>query len=482
MKKILRLYLTLLVLLLAAFSPALMCAQPDDAIDRAILETVVFLRDLVRIDTTNPPGNESAAAAYIQKIFDREQIQSRLIACAEGRANVVAKLKGTGRTRPILLMAHMDVVGVERGKWSFDPFGAEQRAGYLLGRGAADDKAMLAANVELMLLLNRSGIRLDRDLIFVGTAGEEGTPEFGINCLLEKSPAEVGAEFALNEGGDAPLQVSNSVPLYVAISTAEKTPSPIKIIAKGTPGHGAFPSGNNAITHLAMAVSRISQWQTPVRLNSTTREFFAQISSLNLGEDSDFARTITSPETQNRVQSAIPRYWAMSRTTISPTMINAGFRTNVVPAEATATLDIRLLPDENPDAFFDKLRRVVDDPTISVEPAGIAHAVSPISGTKTEMFHALVAGYRKVYPGITVLPQMVPGSTDCAQLRIHGTQCYGVAIPMTVADRAREHGVDERISIDSVGQYLHAIYNALSAFAVAQGTPESSTPGDSNHE
>jgi acetylornithine deacetylase/succinyl-diaminopimelate desuccinylase-like protein len=475
-------YLNPVVLFLAGVFLIPVCAQSNDGINHALPEAIVFLQDLVRIDTTNPPGNEGAAAAYVQKILDRERIPSHIVECTPGRGNVIARLKGTGQARPIILMAHMDVVGVERGKWSFDPFAAEIRDGYLLGRGAADDKAMLAANLELMLLLKRSGIRLDRDIIFVGTAGEEGTPEFGINCLLGKVPAEIDAEFALNEGGDAPLQESSSVPLYIAISTAEKTPSPIKLIAKGTPGHGAFPSGNNAIARLALAISRISQWQIPVRLNSTTHEFFARLASLDLGQDSDFARTITSAETQNRVLSAIPRYWAMSRTTISPTMLNAGFRTNVVPGEATAMLDIRLLPDEDPDTFLDQLRRIIDDPAISLERAAVARPVSPISGTDTEMFRALIAGYQKVHPEIAVLPQMVPGATDCAQLRLHATQCYGVAIPMTASDRAREHGVDERISIEGLSQYLRAIYSALGAFKAAPGTRDATPSGTSSHE
>ena len=470
--------LALFVLLLAKTFPILISAQSDSQINSQIPETIAFLQDLVRIDTTNPPGNEGSAAAYIKKVFEREQIPSRILECASGRGNIVARLKGTGRAAPVLLMAHMDVVGVERDKWSFDPFAAAIRNGYLLGRGAADDKAMLAANLELMLLLKRSGIRLDRDIIFVGTAGEEGTPEVGINCLLEKFPSEIDAEFALNEGGDAPLEDSSRVPLYIAISTAEKTPSPIKLIAKGTPGHGAFPSGNNAISRLALALSRISQWQIPVRLNSTTREFFARIASLNLGQDSDFARTITSEETQKRVLIAVPRYWAMSRTTISPTMMNAGFRTNVVPAEAIATLDIRLLPDENRDTFLEELRHVIDDPAITLAPASVVHPVSPISGTDTEMFRALVAGYRRARPEIEVLPQMVPGATDCAQLRIHGSRCYGVAIPMTVSDRAREHGVDERISIEGLSQYLRAIYNALGTFAARPAA----TSGSLSHE
>lgn len=481
MEKI-RHYLSPLFLLLAGVFPVRVCAQVEPGINHAVPETIVFLRDLVRIDTTNPPGNESTAAVYIQKVLDREHIPSRIVECASGRANITARLKGTGRTRPVILMAHMDVVGVERNKWSFDPFAAEVRDGYLLGRGAADDKGMLAANLELMLLLKRSGIKLDRDIIFIGAAGEEGTPEFGINCLLEQFPKELDAEFALNEGGDAPLQGSSDVPLYVAISTAEKTPSPLKLIAKGTPGHGAFPSGDNAIARLALAISRISQWQIPVRLNSTTREFFAEIAKLNLGQDSDFARTITSTETQNRLLGAVPRYWAMSRTTISPTMLNAGFRTNVVPAEAIATLDVRLLPDENPDTFLEGLRRVVDDPAISLERAAVARPVSPISATDTEMFRALIAGYRSAYPGISVLPQMVPGATDCAQLRIHGTQCYGVAIPMTASDRAREHGVDERISIEGLSQYLQAIYNAIGAFKAASDPRADTTLENSRDE
>jgi len=440
-------------------------------------DAVQFLRDLVRIDTTNPPGNEMAAAAYIQKVLSAAQIDSRVIESAPGRASIISRMKGNGRARPVILMAHMDVVGVERDKWTFDPFAGELRNGYVLGRGAADDKAMLAANLEIMLLLKRSGTRLDRDIVFLGAAGEEGTPEFGINYLLEHEPSELDAEFALNEGGDAPLE-GGSTPLYAAISTAEKTPRPVRLTARGTPGHGAFPSGNNAIAHLAEAVARISEWQIPVRLNETTREFFLKIASLNHGQDSEFARTITSDETQSKLQGVVPRYWAMSRTTVSPTMLNAGFRINAVPSEASATLDIRMLPDEDADGFLWKLLNVINDPSISMEPVGVARPVSPTSGIDNAMFRALSRGYKSVFPGIIVPPQMVPGATDCAQLRVHGTQCYGVAIPMTAADRAREHGVDERISVIGVEQYLRAVFAAIQALG-AEGdskTPERNTP------
>lgn len=454
-----------------------MFAQSSGPTERAIPETIGFLRDLVRINTTNPPGNEGAAAKYLQQIFEREHIPCRVIEAAPGRASILAHLKGSGRARPIILMAHLDVVGVERDKWTFDPFAGELRAGYVLGRGAADDKAMLAANLELMLLLKRSGEALDRDIIYLGEAGEEGTPEFGINYLLEHFPKEVEAEFALNEGGDAPLQDPHQPPLYAAVSTAEKTPAPVKLTARGTPGHGAFPSGNNAISRLALAVYRVSKWQPPVRLNATTREFFRQIAELNLGQESEFARTIATPETQNQVQSVIPRYWAMSHTTISATIFNAGFRTNVIPAEATATLDIRLLPDEKADAFLGELRSVIDDPEIGIEPAAVTRPVSPISATDTEMFRALAEGYRSVFPGISVLPQMVPGATDCAQLRVHGVQCYGVAIPMMAADRAREHGVDERISVEAVRQYLQAMYKAIETVAFTRGAASSTNKG-----
>jgi acetylornithine deacetylase/succinyl-diaminopimelate desuccinylase-like protein len=169
-------------------------------------DAVQFLRDLVRIDTTNPPGNEMAAAAYIQKVLSAAQIDSRVIESAPGRASIISRMKGNGRARPVILMAHMDVVGVERDKWTFDPFAGELRNGYVLGRGAADDKAMLAANLEIMLLLKRSGTRLDRDIVFLGAAGEEGTPEFGINYLLEHEPSELDAEFALNEVATLPLK------------------------------------------------------------------------------------------------------------------------------------------------------------------------------------------------------------------------------------------------------------------------------------
>jgi len=467
-----RLVFTVLVVLLGVGAVRII-AQSAAPSERAIPETIGFLRDLIRINTTNPPGNESASAKYLQQVFDREHISCRLIEAAPGRASILARIKGSGRARPIILMAHMDVVGVERDKWTFDPFAAELRNGYVLGRGAADDKAMLAANLELMLLLKRSPALPDRDVIYLGAAGEEGTPEFGINYLLERFPSEVEAEFALNEGGDAPLRDPHEPPLYAAVSTAEKTPAPVKLTARGTPGHGAFPSGNNAISRLAMAVYRVSQWQPPVRLNSTTREFFRQIAELNLGEESEFARTIVTAETRHRVQSAIPRYWAMSRTTVSPTIFNAGFRTNAIPAEAIATLDIRLLPDEKLDAFLGQLSSVIDDPEIRIESATVTRPVSPISATDTDMFRALAVGYRSVFPGIPVLPQMVPGATDCAQLRVHGVQCYGVGIPMMAADRAREHGVDERVSVEAIGQYLRAMYKAIEAVAFAHGSASS---------
>jgi acetylornithine deacetylase/succinyl-diaminopimelate desuccinylase-like protein len=190
-------------------------AESDSRLEQATAEAIGFLRDLIRINTTNPPGNEKAAAEYIQHVLKSEHIPCRVIEAAPGRANIIGRLKGSGRARPIILMAHIDVVGVEREKWSFDPFGAEVKDGYVLGRGSADDKAMLAANLEIMLLLKRSEKQLERDVIYIGAAGEEGTPEIGINYLLENFPSELEAEFALNEGGDAPLHSLQVRPLYI---------------------------------------------------------------------------------------------------------------------------------------------------------------------------------------------------------------------------------------------------------------------------
>jgi acetylornithine deacetylase/succinyl-diaminopimelate desuccinylase-like protein len=233
-------------------------AQSDNT---AQPEVIQILQQLVRIDTSNPPGNETKAAQYIKSVFDKEGIPSEIFESAPGRGNIVARLKGNGSKKPILLMAHLDVVGVDRSKWSFDPFSAKVENGYLYGRGSADDKSMVAANMEVLMHLKRENVKLDRDVIFLAEAGEEGTPQFGVDYMVNNHWDKIACEYALNEGGVTMVQDGRVT--YVSVATTEKNPRVVVLIAHGSSGHGSVPRLDNPIAHLGRAVGKLIEWQPP---------------------------------------------------------------------------------------------------------------------------------------------------------------------------------------------------------------------------
>jgi acetylornithine deacetylase/succinyl-diaminopimelate desuccinylase-like protein len=432
-------------------------ATPDADAWRA--EALKILDGLVRIDTSNPPGNESRAAQYLQEILKRDGIPSEIVESAPGRGSLVARLKGNGRKRPLLLMGHIDVVGVERDKWSVDPFAAVMKDGYLYGRGASDDKAMVAANLEVFLQLKRLGTPLDRDIIFLAEAGEEGTSQFGIDFLVEKHWDKIDAEYALNEGGSAIVQ-NGKLP-YVAVETTEKIPRGLNLVAKGTSGHGSMPRLDNAVTHLAAAVAKVGSWQPPMRLNATTKAFFERLAAISPREEADLYTHLDDPKVQDTLRRTNIQFNSMLRTSIVPTIVRAGFRENVIPGDAMAELDVRALPDEDMDALVRTLERLIDDPSVKIERRleGQARPAAPPSGIDTEMFLALERAQKKVFPGSITVPFMQTGATDGAQLRAKGVQTYGIAVPFTEEELKRIHGNDERIAVDALGkfvEYLHA--------------------------
>src|SRR5215813_11311965 len=234
---------------------ALSVSQASPDFNKAHDEALKFLSELVKINTSNPPGNEASAAQYIKGVLAAEGIPSQIYESAPGRGNLVARLKGNGKKKPLLLMGHLDVVGVERDKWTLDPFAATIKDGYLYGRGAIDDKSMDAANLEVFLLLHRQKIPLDRDVILLAEAGEEGTTQFGIDFMVEKHWDEIACEFALNEGGE--IREENGKVQYVAVSTTQKVPRGFSLVAHGSSGHGSAPRVDNAIAHLAAAVDKV---------------------------------------------------------------------------------------------------------------------------------------------------------------------------------------------------------------------------------
>ncbi|MBM3725128.1 MAG: M20/M25/M40 family metallo-hydrolase [Acidobacteria bacterium] len=439
-------------LLLATLLPVLCAAQERPAIDWPKLheEAIRHFQALIRIDTSNPPGNETKAAEYIRRVLEGEGIAVKLLAREPDRANLVARIKGNGKKRPLLIMGHTDVVGVQREKWTFDPFGGERKNGYIYGRGALDDKDNLTACLMNMLMLARLKTPLDRDVIFLAEASEEGGGPVGIDFVVANHWNEIEAEFALAEGGGG-LAVGNTVK-YLTVATTEKVPRGARLVATGTAGHGSAPRLDNAVVRLANAVARVGAWQPPMRLNDTTRTYFERLATISKPEDAARYNNVVNPEKTQEVQRYFAEHelghWSMLRTSISPTILRAGFRTNVIPSDAEATLDIRALPGENLDAFYDLLGGVINDPNVKIVPNRSYRPSAAPSRLDTEMFRLLERVQKDVYPGAVTLPTMLTGATDMAQLRAKGVQSYGIGPLMDEKDRSSgggAHGDDEKI-------------------------------------
>jgi acetylornithine deacetylase/succinyl-diaminopimelate desuccinylase-like protein len=421
-------------------------------------EAVQLLQSLIRIDTSNPPGNESRAADFIKTLLDREGIPSETFSRDAGRASIVARLKSNGRRRPILLMGHTDVVGVEREKWSVDPFAAEIRNGFVYGRGAIDDKDTVAAALVAFLSLHRLKVPLDRDVIFLAEAGEEGTPEVGITYMVDKHWESIDAEFALAEGGDIPMRAGRV--RYVGVATTEKVPNTVTLTARGTSGHGSMPRLDNPIVHLAAAIAKIGAYQPPMRLIETTRAFFERIAAISPPEEASLLTHLSDPQAQNTLRQTNVMYNSMLRTSISPNIFKGGFRVNVIPGDAEATLDVRALPGEDMDKLVADLKAVVADPSIEitrVAPNRPSGAPSPLD---SELFRALERAARSVFQDAPTVPMMLTGATDMAQLRGKGVKAYGISEPVDERDPS-PHGNDERVSVDALGKYVEYIYRAV---------------------
>src|SRR5205807_801878 len=260
MRTILRALFTVLL-----FGAVVFAQQSTPDFNKAHDEALKFLVELVKINTSNPPGNEARAAEYIKGVLAAEGIQAQIYESAPGRGNLVARLKGNGKKKPLLLMGHLDVVGVERDKWTVDPFAAVIKDGYLYGRGSRDDKAMDAANLEVFLELYRRKIALDRDVILLAEAGEEGTTQYGIDFMVAQHWDKIECEYVLNEGGG--LHETNGKVDYLSVGTTEKAPRAMILVARGSSGHASMPRLDNPIAHLGVAVGKLLMWQPPMRLN-----------------------------------------------------------------------------------------------------------------------------------------------------------------------------------------------------------------------
>jgi acetylornithine deacetylase/succinyl-diaminopimelate desuccinylase-like protein len=481
-----RAWLSVMALVLAASWPVgaqvpgaaapVMPMSPSPIGDTSALakEAQGWLVDLIKINTTNPPGNEQVAAKYIAGILEKEGITPEVLEVAPGRSAVVARLRSAALADPskaLLLVAHMDVVGVERARWTVDPFGAEIKDGYLYGRGAIDDKGMLAANLAAFIALKRSAVRLNRDVIFLATDDEEQGGDASIKTLIAKYWDKFAAGYALNEGGRVVLK--NGKVQYAAVQASEKVAVNVAVIARGPSGHGSQPTKENAVVHLAAAVAKIGTYSPPVHFTSIVRRYFEQLAVL---EDDEIGKWMRSLDTADRgehaqkvIADANPMWNSIMRDSIAPTMLMAGVRNNVIPGEARANLNIRLLPGDTLDPLLGDLTKLVNDPQIRFEVQPDAGQVSTPSSLETDFYAAITKVAAQEFSGVPVLPFLSTGATDSAQLRWHNVQAYGfLPFPLTEEDTKRMHGDDERIPLASFAKGVDVMAKIVAEFAAAK--------------
>src|SRR5258705_804392 len=309
---------------------------------------------------------------YVSGILAKEGIQAELLDTAPGRSAVVARLRSAAMADPskaLLLVAHLDTVPVDKSKWTVDPFGAVVKDGYLYGRGAIDDKGMLAANLAAFITLKRTNLRLNRDVIFLATADEENGGDASIKVLIGKYWDKFAAGFSINEGGNV-FVVKGKIQ-YVGVQASEKVSGNIDVIARGRSGHASQPTKDNAVVHLAAAVSKIEAYTEPVHWTAIVRRYFEGLAPL---EDDEIGKWMRSMDTADRgehaqrvISDASPLWNAMLRNTIAPTVVTAGVANNVIPAEARANLNVRLLPGDPIAAVMNDLNKLVNDPQVKLE-------------------------------------------------------------------------------------------------------------------
>ena len=462
-----------LVLASAALAAQSGGTQPDWS--RVEAETMQHYQAVLRLDTSNPPGNEHLTVDYLKQLFDKEGIPSQIVASDPNRSNFIARLKGNGRKRPLLIIGHSDVVTTDAAKWKYPAFSATREGGYIYGRGTVDDKDNLTASLMTMLLLKRLNVPLDRDVIFLSEAGEEGSTGVGIGFLVNQHYSDIDAEYCLAEGGGV-TRINGEV-RFATVQTLEKIPRGIELVARGISGHGSVPLKSNAIVHMAGAVARVGEWRPEIRFNETTGTYFRKLAAISPPDVAKIYRDVLS--TDPKVRAAAddwlfenePRHSSMLRTSVSPNIFTGGYRSNVIPSEAKVTLDVRALPDEDPAKFLDEVKRVVNDPAVDVRFTNQnVRPGTPEARLDSEPFKALEDAGTRIYNAPT-LPTMSTGATDMAQLRAKGMQCFGIGPATDFEDGPKgfgAHSDQERLLESELHRFVRFNWDVVTNLARAR--------------
>jgi acetylornithine deacetylase/succinyl-diaminopimelate desuccinylase-like protein len=424
-----------------------------------------WMKQYLRVDTTNPPGNEMRAAEFFKKILDDEGIENRVFEVAPGRGDLWARIPHTTAEskRPLILLNHMDVVTSDASHWKVPPFSGELRDGYIWGRGAQDMKDEGLAQLVVMVMLKREKVALDRDVIFLAVADEEaegkGTDWFTKN---QRDRLE-NAEFLINEGGENLLE--NGKVKYVGVDVGEKTSYWLHVVAHGRPGHGSRPNPDSAPNRLVHALNKILAYKTPLRVLPVVDEFLRDMAPYEPPERAPYYRNVKKAIEDKRFQQEVERDESLNfllRDTISLTMLGGSGQTNVIPPEAWANLDLRILPGGDPKAVVEALRRVVNDPDVTIEPIEPEFRVANYSGTDNALFAAIREASAKYFPGTPVVPHITSGYTENQRYRPLGIVAYGFN-PYTATEEEgnTEHGNDERIRVEEVRRGPRVLFDVV---------------------
>jgi acetylornithine deacetylase/succinyl-diaminopimelate desuccinylase-like protein len=451
-------------LLAVGSSAASAQSQPDWAALTA--ETEKVLVDYLRINTSNPPGNEIETARFLKQILDREGIEATILdttVLGKNRANLYARLKGNGSKKAIALVHHMDVVPVTRDYWSVDPFSGLIKDGYIWGRGAIDMKGEGIMHLMAMIALKRSGVPLNRDIVYIANADEEFTSTGGLAFVDNHADLLKDVEYLITEATEN--SIKNGKVQYFAVGVAEKRTFWQKLSVKGIPSHGSRPTKNNPVPRLIAALDKIAKYETPIHVTPGVQKYFRDISRLYTGQQrvwlSDVTRAMKNPRAKDWILSDV--YWnAYLRNTISLTALSGSSKTNVIPAEATAEIDVRILPDTDPEEMLATLKRIVADTAVHF--STILKPKTPLeSPIDTELFRAIEKAAREREPSAFVTTPMQTGATDRPTYRKLGIITYAID-PFRIEQSERQrgiHGNDERLSRENVGFGLKYVYDIL---------------------
>lgn len=435
-----------------------------------------LLSDLIRIDTTNPPGSETRAAEFLASHLEKEGFGCEVFESSKGRGSVVTRLEGSGDKPSVLLLSHLDVVAANAKEWSVDPFGGLVKDGFVWGRGALDMKSMTAIEVVALELLRRRGVKLKGNVVLAATADEEKGGEAGAGWLVKNHPEKVRADYVLNEGGGLAMPVG-SKNLYT-IQTSEKGILWFKVRAKGIPGHGSVPTAaDNAIMRMNKVISRLSGYRAEVKLVPTLISYLRELSKTDITIGPKLSALLEDSSKIDEVLDSFPpehrtfgeEIRALTRMTVTPTIIHGGVKENIIPSECEAVFDCRVLPGESPEDALSLFKRLLEDVGLEKLDFEVIQANEPSESSLDTPFYGVIESVlREFEPDCFVAPSMLTGGTDSRFFRRLGSVCYGFQ-PMRADMPYGEiqesiHGVDERISVENLVFGVSMLYRVLESF------------------